>query len=565
MPYKALDSLIDALSRYLKRLSISDAQALLPRDLASLVRVFPVLGRAEAVATAPMRTVNAPDPWELRRRAFSALRELLARLGDRRPLVLAIDDLQWGDRDSAALLAEILGPPDPPIVLLVGCYRSEDADSSPFLKHLLASGSDHAQPVDRRELAVLDLTPTESEMLAAGLLGDEAPGASTHAAAIAREAGGSPFFVIELVRHVQIGDEPPTRPTAREELTLDRVLMARIMRLPDEARRLLEVIAVSGRPLCKADACQAADVVAHDRESLAVLRTGRLIRITGPAELDMIESYHDRVRETVVANLDPTTKEHHHRNLARMLEASGRADPEVLAYHFQVARDNEKAGAYHAAAAAGAAGALAFDRAAKLYQLALELVPADHADTTRLRINLADALANAGRGYEASRHYLAAADAADVALALDLQRNAATQLLISGHIDLGLEVFDAVLRGVGMSLPTTWQSIVSLLYHRALCASGERLSASASPQISKTTTSSARTSAGRPPRDWDWSITFAAPTSRLATCCLPWRRESRGASPRPSRGRRRTSRRRDRPTGNAPSDSSSSPRLSPTN
>ena len=426
-----------------------------------------MLRRAEAVATAPGRATNAPDPQELRRRAFSALRELLARLGDRRSLVLAIDDLQWGDRDSAALLAQILGPPDPPVLLLLACYRSEDAESSPFLQHLLGSRADRGPTVDHRELAIEALTHSESETLAALLLGESDATARANSAAIARESGGSPFFLIELVRHVQIGDEPASRPKLGEDVTLDRVLMARISLLPEEARRLLEVIAVSGRPLSKVDACQAAGVEADDREALAVLRSGRLIRSTGPAELDVIESYHDRIRETVVAHLDSTTLGHHHRRLAHVLEASGRADPEVLAFHFQAAGYAERAGEYYAAAAAGAASTLAFDRASKLYQIALEIVPEGHSDRSRLRINLGDALANAGRGNEAARQYLAAAEVAPMSDALDLRRNAAMQLLISGHIDEGLGVFNAVLRAVGMGLPSTWGSILSLLYHRA--------------------------------------------------------------------------------------------------
>jgi serine/threonine protein kinase len=160
VPYKALDSLVDSLSRYLESLPLPEARALLPRGILALARVFPVLRRLEAVARAQGRGKAVSESDEIRRRGLAALRELLGRIAHRRTLVLLIDDLHWGDLDSAALLLDLLRPPDAPPLLFLGCYRSGEAAHSPCLQALL-SASEAGKRVERRELAVEPLPEKE--------------------------------------------------------------------------------------------------------------------------------------------------------------------------------------------------------------------------------------------------------------------------------------------------------------------------------------------------------------------------------------------------------------------
>jgi tRNA A-37 threonylcarbamoyl transferase component Bud32 len=136
MPFKAVDSLIDAVSGYLKSRPGSEVRNLLPRDVHALARLFPVLRQVHTVANTSV-AAPARDSGEVRRRAAVALRELFANIAGRRPLALFVDDLHWGDADSAPLLAEILRPPDAPRLLFVAAYRAEEADTSPFLHAFL--------------------------------------------------------------------------------------------------------------------------------------------------------------------------------------------------------------------------------------------------------------------------------------------------------------------------------------------------------------------------------------------------------------------------------------------
>ncbi len=462
VPYKALDSLIDALSRHLAQLPRHEVDALMPRDVLAVARLFPVLRRVDSVKAAPRR-VAAPDPHELRRRGLGALRELLARMADRRPLVLAIDDVQWGDLDSTMLLLDLLRPPDPPAMLLVLAYRSEEAEASDAVRHLVAglrAPGPGAADMRAVEVEVGALAPEEArEMAVARLRREEAEGDAL-ADAIARESVGDPFLIDQLVRfHHAAGAKGA-------EVSFAHVMRARLDHLGPEGRRVLELIAMAGHPLSQSAVARAAGLARED-QVLAVLRAGSLIRTSGALELGRIETYHDRIREAVVATLSQAQQREYHLALADALESSERPDPEVLAVHLLGGGAVERGIEYAIEAAGKAAGALAFERAAVFYRLAIDALPAEEVSRRRLRAALGDALANAGRGAAAAAEYLAAAEGTPAAEALELRRRAAEQLLRCGHVDDGLRALETVLHAVGMKLaPTTRRAMWSFLRQR---------------------------------------------------------------------------------------------------
>ncbi len=447
VPYKVFDGVVDALLRHLRRQTREQAAAVLPVHLADLARLFPVLGRLEAVAESPPPT-NPDDPHEARRRGFAALRELFTRLAARTPVWLFADDVQWGDRESIALLEELVRLPDAPPLLFVFGYRRRDAEGSPFVVAL------QGVMVERRDLPVDPLNDDEGRALATTLLGAATDPAGRFAAVIARESGGNPLFIHELVEHQF------SQPGSTDPPTLDAVLRGRVARLADDPRRLLEVVAVAVGPLDVESAFRAARVPPERQSaSLHVLVAGRAVRTGGGEDGGRtVEPFHDRVREVVAGDLPAEVKVRHHRELAVVLTASG-AELEVLAHHFEHAREADRAIDYYAQAAEQSGKALAFDRSADQYCRALALCGPTDPRRKGLLLGHAASLAKAARAVEAANQFAAAAELGTGMETLFCRQRAAEQMIRAGRLDEGMRSLTEVLAAVEIVIPPTSRAL----------------------------------------------------------------------------------------------------------
>jgi hypothetical protein len=190
IPYKALDGVVDSLTKYLLSLE-TKAEQLMSREVFALVRLFPVMLQVDAVFNAPQREQDVPDPFTLRRKAFTALRELLAHISAGQPLVLYIDDLQWSDADSTTLFEDLLRPPGGAATAPASSFRSEDVETKPFLKSLLEKTGESCHSGGA-------LARGESYAMLQELIGSSNFGLEAYSDAILNEARGNPFLLEQL-------------------------------------------------------------------------------------------------------------------------------------------------------------------------------------------------------------------------------------------------------------------------------------------------------------------------------------------------------------------------------
>jgi serine/threonine protein kinase len=382
IPFKAVDSLMDSLTRHLLQWPEAELAKLSTPDSKSLARMFPVLGRVFAREEGAQP--ESGDLHGIRQRAFGAVRELLRELGRRTRLVLFIDDLQWGDVDSCALIAEVLRGPDAPRLLLVLAYRNEHVDSNACLRAICKAASAACAPDRDVTLDIGSLDGDDAHDLALELL--EGNAASHTLERMLQQAAGSAFLIHELAQHVRAGGVLQDA----EALELDDILWQRVLALAPEPRALLTAVAVAGQPIKLQHAQRAAGTATLAPRALWGLRAERLVRTDGVGPAMEIETFHDRVRESIVSRIPIEDSARYAAALARVLEAEHATDDENLAALYERAGELGRASEFYTRAVPQAVAALAFQRAEVLARKAISLARSD---------------AELAAAYEAAIHY----------------------------------------------------------------------------------------------------------------------------------------------------------------
>ncbi len=461
VPFKGIDDLVDALRRHLHAL-VREGDALPPPLGAhALTQLFPVLADVPGFSDGDLGS-GTQDPVARRDQAVVALRELLARLAEQEPLLLVLDDLQWCDPDSTHVLVELFGGSSRPRALLLGCYRDEDERGGVVSQRLQARARPGAGELQVEDIPIGPLDDGDTQALATAWLAGR-DDARALAEIVARESEGHPLFAAELARHIST---LPREAEVPARLQLGAVIQARVAGLPAVARHLLEAVVVAGHPVQQRVVLDACGEQERRPEALALLRSHCFVRTGGVDPGDPVEVYHDRIAAAVGGVLAPPDRRRWHGRLVDALLQHGAQD-DVLAVHYEGQGEIETAAEHYTAGARRAAETLAFNRAASLYQAALRTVSTTHPKRGRLMAARADALANAGRGAEAGRAYLEAADLASPERVLELRRRAAEQLLRSGRIDEGLVQLRTVLAEGGLrSPPSPRRALARFLWQR---------------------------------------------------------------------------------------------------
>ena len=324
--------------------------------------VLPALSlpRRRALEVALLLEEASGDPVDHRALAV-AVREVLQRLSEREPILIAVDDVQWLDPSSSSALVFALRRLGANRVLLLLARRLADKPQPSELEQAL--GPERVQRLPVGPLSVGALHRYLRDRLGG-------PFARQTLLRIHERSGGNPFFALELARVLDV-DLDPLEPLQVPE-TLEELVRARISGLPASTRDALALASALGTT--SESLLEQAGVAADALDAAAVAnvieRENGTIRFTHPLLSSVLYRDLGEERRSV------------HRRIADVVE-----DPLLRARHLALSRDKPDA---DVARVLDDGARLAADRgaaavAAELAEQALRLTPVDGRDERHRR------------------------------------------------------------------------------------------------------------------------------------------------------------------------------------
>jgi len=351
--------------------------------------------------------------------AFEALAEDLRAAGEPGGLLAVLDDLQWADAASLALLVHLARGIGRSRLMIVATYRDTETTGREALSATLSA---LARESNLTRIRLVGLTPVEVEQQLTVVT--RAPVSPGLARLVSQRSGGNPFFVAELGRLLDTTDQ------ALPDAVVDAV-RARLARLSPRCQTLIATAAALGDTL---DPAVLAEVVERPvAEILADLDEAATAGIVTSAEGWRFG--HDLIRESVRQTLPATVRKTLQRQAVDILLESGSTPSDVALQLAESAEPGDELAAETLFNAAKAIGYSSPEVAADLAQKAVELIGPNHPLRAPMVVEAAVLLHAAGRVIEGKRF-------AETALrsVLPPEENAAVQFSISGMLSISAVV-----------------------------------------------------------------------------------------------------------------------------
>lgn len=374
LPFAALS---EALRPLLRAAPIEQLTRLPAAALAQVAELLPVL--RERLPNLP---VLPPAPAAERyNRMLDGLEDIALALAQIQPLALICDDAQWIDEASLTAIGRLARRAVRHPILFVLVYRSEELPDNPALHTLLRSlGRDMLL----RPILPMTLTAADTAQLLAALELGEPAQLEQLAMRLNHETGGNPLFITVaaqalLDERMAGGPSVPAGALGQAQLPdlagtprIRELVLARVARLPERGRELLEQLAVIGRPV-SLDLIEQLEGPAGLDDAQILLERQLLVEESD----ERLRFAHDLVRSIIAAAISSPRRRQIHRHAAEAIAALHGQRPEYaaeLAFHFSSAGRGMEAEALRYAVLAGDAARRAFGyrQALRHYAKALE-------------------------------------------------------------------------------------------------------------------------------------------------------------------------------------------------